>query len=130
MRAVLAAGAKSPSHLNVALERYAAALGVLLNAVGHEQGEPLLVGLAAEFYVQLPQKVRLRCRPHCWSSLVLEDCVIFGSCMWWPVMWRAWVVCTRAHVRVAIQIAAVTLLHGTLDTLLSNQSVTLKSAKH
>lgn len=56
MRALLVAGAKSPSHLNVALERYARALGPLMQRAG-EEGQEAAVAEAAEFYAALPQKV-------------------------------------------------------------------------
>lgn len=56
MRALLAAGSKSPTHLAVALERYAPALKALLAACPEGSAQCLLA-LAAEFYAPLPQKV-------------------------------------------------------------------------
>jgi hypothetical protein len=59
MRALLANGAKSASHLVVSLERYSNALSALLQAcpdVGAAQQQ--LLQQAADFYHAMPQKVR------------------------------------------------------------------------
>ncbi|KAF5829206.1 armadillo-type protein, partial [Dunaliella salina] len=56
MRALLAAGSKSPTHLNVALERYATSLRELIGRAGLF-GQMIAVELAAQFYAALPQKV-------------------------------------------------------------------------
>ncbi len=65
MRAVLAAGSKSPSHLNAALSRCGQALAALLAQCPEPlAAQQLLLQQAADFYVGLPQKVRLPTPPN------------------------------------------------------------------
>ncbi|GAX72593.1 hypothetical protein CEUSTIGMA_g49.t1 [Chlamydomonas eustigma] len=56
MRAVLAAGSKTPSHLSVALERYSSLLSQLMKN-GGAGVQQVLLREAAIFYRQLPQKL-------------------------------------------------------------------------
>jgi hypothetical protein len=57
--AVCAAGSKSCTHVHVLLERYSHLLQQLIQAVGQEQGESLLLEVLGHMYSQMPTRLHL-----------------------------------------------------------------------
>lgn len=57
--AVCAAGSKSCSHSYVLLERYSQLLQQLMQAVGEEQGQMVLLDVLGHMYSQMPMRLQL-----------------------------------------------------------------------
>jgi flagellin-specific chaperone FliS len=57
--AVCAAGSKSCTHVHVLLERYSHLLQQLMQAMGQEQGESLLLEVLGHMYSQMPTRLHL-----------------------------------------------------------------------